>query len=399
MKKDRPASGGTPLVSVVIPAYNVRPYIAQCLDSVRGQTYENLEIILVDDGSTDGTEHYCDEAAVLDKRITVLHQKNRGVVSARNAGIGSSHGKYLAFVDGDDWVESGMIAEMVGQIGPSDMISVGVYQEQSPDRVIERIDRFAQGTYEGGQAMAGLYGKMIYDQETGCLQPMTSWIYNKLYVCSKAKEIHEKISKDLVFAEDSVFLYLYMLECKSVVICGRCFYHYRYREGSAIHKINENMLADINKVYLSLADTFRRHPMGAELLYQLQKWTAVKACIAVNEAMGFDGRIHIPEFIADLGRLQDKDIVLYGAGRVGRDTYGQMKEFGFKAVLWVDREYGRYQKQGLPVSSPKEIPKCCYDLVFIAVEDEKVAEEIGESMAADGVPKDRIVWRRPMKLY
>lgn len=387
-----------PLVSVVIPAYNVMPYLARCLESVQGQTYTNLEIILVDDGSTDGTGVFCDEAALLDPRVRVLHKENGGVVSAREAGIQLAHGRYLAFVDGDDWVENGMIEAMAGRIGEADMVSAGVYQEQSPEHILERIDRFEPGIYAGSR-MDSLYGRMIYDQETGCLQPVTPWIYNKLYDAGKAKAVHGRVRKDLTFAEDSVFLYHYLLECRSIVILDRCYYHYQYREGSAIHRVNEGMLSDINKVYLALADTFRKHPMGSELLYQLQKWVTVRACLAINETMGFDSRVHIPEFVADLSALEGKAVVLYGAGRVGQDTCRQMKEFGYFVVLWADRDYLRYQKQDLPVSAPADIQKCSYDIVWIAMESEKTAGEIRASLTEAGIPEDKIAWKKPLKLY
>ncbi len=390
------------LVSVVIPVYNARPYIAQCLESVRRQIYENLEIILVDDGSTDGTADYCDKIALLDSRITVLHQANEGVVSARNAGVRFAHGSYLVFVDADDWIDGDMIAEMVGQIGKADMVSAGVYQELRSGQVIEHIDRFRRGVYKGKEDMEYLYGKMIYDHETESQQPLTPWIYNKLYICSKVKEIHENISRDLVLAEDTVFLYLYMLECKSIVICDRCFYHYRYVKESASHRVNENKLADLNKVYLALAEIFRRHSMSTELLYQLQKWIAVKSCIAINSHMGFDRRVHIPEFIADLGQIGggvDKEIILYGAGVVGCDTFMQMKAFGFSIVLWVDTDYGRYQELGMPVSCPKKILSYNYDLVLIAVADGNVAEDIKKSLLIGGVPENKIIWRKPLKLH
>ncbi len=388
-----------PLVSVIIPVYNVMPYIIQCLDSVQKQTYEKLEIILINDGSNDGSEKFCNEIKKLDPRIVVIHKENGGVVSARNAGIRFAHGKYIVFVDGDDWIESDMIEEMVRRIGDADLLSIGVYQEQAPECIIERIDRFSQGNYTGAQELTYLYERMIYDQETGCLQPMTPWIYNKLYVASMVKDVHEKVSQDLVFAEDSVFLYLYMLECKSIVICDKCFYHYRYREGSAIHRINEHMLMDINRVYLVLLDIFRAHPMGKKLLYQLQQWVTIRTCIAINETMGFDSRIHIPEFVLDMGALGNKNLVLYGAGKVGQDAYRQIKEFGYPVVLWVDRAYKQYQEKGLPISAPSDILNCSYDAVMIAMEDETVAEKVRKTLEASGIHKDKIIWRKPMKLY
>ncbi len=95
-------------ISVIIPVYNVEPYIRKCIDSVINQTYINLEIILVDDGSTDNSGKVCDEYATKDKRVKVLHKRNGGVSSAKNAGLKEVTGKYLGFVDSDDWIEPEM---------------------------------------------------------------------------------------------------------------------------------------------------------------------------------------------------------------------------------------------------------------------------------------------------
>ncbi len=93
-----------PLISVIVPVYNVEDYLARCVESLRSQTYENLEIILVDDGSPDGCPALCDEYAHVDDRICVIHQPNAGLSGARNAGIDAARGEYLAFVDSDDYV-------------------------------------------------------------------------------------------------------------------------------------------------------------------------------------------------------------------------------------------------------------------------------------------------------
>lgn len=93
-----------PLISVIIPIYNVEKYIHQCLDSVINQSYKNLEIILIDDGSPDKCPEICDKYARKDKRIIVIHQENKGISSARNTGLKYAHGRYVAFVDSDDWL-------------------------------------------------------------------------------------------------------------------------------------------------------------------------------------------------------------------------------------------------------------------------------------------------------
>lgn len=102
----------TPLISVIVPIYNVEKVLCRCLDSIISQTYTNLEIILVDDGSPDGCGAICDDYAKKDKRITVIHQKNGGLSAARNAGIDKSTGDYLAFIDSDDYVSADYIEFM-----------------------------------------------------------------------------------------------------------------------------------------------------------------------------------------------------------------------------------------------------------------------------------------------
>ena len=102
-----------PLVSIIIPVYNVEKYLQKCLDSCFSQSYENIEVIAVDDGSLDSSSRILDEYSVKEKRLKVFHQKNQGVVVARELGINASKGDYLCFVDSDDWIEKDMIYSML----------------------------------------------------------------------------------------------------------------------------------------------------------------------------------------------------------------------------------------------------------------------------------------------
>ena len=101
------------LISVIIPVFNVEKYLQKCIDSVRNQTYRNLEIILIDDGSLDNSGKICDEYVIIDKRIKVVHKKNGGLSSARNAGLDVCQGDFIGFVDGDDYIEPEMYSELL----------------------------------------------------------------------------------------------------------------------------------------------------------------------------------------------------------------------------------------------------------------------------------------------
>ena len=108
-------------ISVIVPVYNVEDYLPRCMDSILTQTYQNLEIILVDDGATDGSGQICNEYAGKDPRIKVIHKKNGGLSSARNAGIDAASGTYFAFVDSDDWIEPDAYEAMLAQMKKHDV--------------------------------------------------------------------------------------------------------------------------------------------------------------------------------------------------------------------------------------------------------------------------------------
>ena len=105
-----------PLISFIIPVYNVEKYLAQCIESVLVQSHDNIEIILVDDGSTDKSGEICDNFSKTDNRVRVIHQENRGASAARNAGLGIAKGNYIAFIDSDDYVSPSMAEKLLDAI-------------------------------------------------------------------------------------------------------------------------------------------------------------------------------------------------------------------------------------------------------------------------------------------
>ena len=128
-----------PLISVIVPVYNVETYLTKCISSIRKQIYQNLQIILVDDGSTDESAKICDKEALQDYRIEVIHQKNKGLVAARKAGLGIARGEYIGFVDGDDYIDKEMYKELLRELTESgvDFIHSGFYEN---GRVVNEYD-------------------------------------------------------------------------------------------------------------------------------------------------------------------------------------------------------------------------------------------------------------------
>ena len=165
-------------LSVIVPVYNVEPYIKRCLDSLVNQTYQNLEIILVNDGSTDGSGAVCDEYARADKRIQVVHKENGGIASARKAGILYATGKYTTNVDPDDWVEADAYEYMAGKLEQytPDMLVLG-YKKEHTDFIEEYSQWLADGIYEG-QQFWDAFNRCVEAEQFFC-QPLDMSLCNK----------------------------------------------------------------------------------------------------------------------------------------------------------------------------------------------------------------------------
>lgn len=174
------------LISIIVPVYNVEAYIHQCIKSIIEQSYKNLEIILVDDGSKDKSGKICDDYARKDKRIKVIHKKNGGLSDSRNAGITVATGKYIAFVDSDDWIEKNMYEKMYNECEKfgADICICGFFREYK-DKTISECN-FGERVYDTESALEELIkGRVIKDHVQNILND------KKINICAdKEKNIY-----------------------------------------------------------------------------------------------------------------------------------------------------------------------------------------------------------------
>lgn len=228
----------TDLISIIVPVYNIEQYLPKCIESIKQQTYRNLEIILVDDGSTDDSGRICDEMALTDERIKVIHKKNGGLADARNAGINAATGGYIGFVDGDDYIDDDMyelLYDAARNTG-AEIASCGVYYEDRGD-IINKA-RYSEDTLvlDRTQTYAALFG---YPDILGC----SCW--NKLYV----KSVFESMRFKDVHSEDLEFLYRAIDTVKSVICINEVKYHYICREGSTCRRSFNERFMDTLKIF------------------------------------------------------------------------------------------------------------------------------------------------------
>ena len=151
-------------LSVIVPIYNTQEYLKQCVDSILNQKYDDLELILVDDGSIDGSSEICDQYQRIDNRVKVIHQKNQGCISARRCGLQNSKGDYIGFVDSDDWIAPDMyqILMVIAEEKECDIVSMG-YTVVNGKEEKEEDDATLFGLYEEEKNLDSLLSVMMYD--------------------------------------------------------------------------------------------------------------------------------------------------------------------------------------------------------------------------------------------
>lgn len=232
-----------PLISVIIPVYNVEKYLKSCLDSVVSQTYKNLEIILVDDGSVDNSGKICDEYAEKDKRITVIHKENGGLSDARNVGIEKAQGSYITFVDSDDFIEKNFIKILVNiAINKKVHFVIGNYKKFVKDS--RNKDRNAK--YEVNENSITVFSpretmlRMLYQKQ------LSMYAHGKLYDRKLFTAV--RFPKGKLF-EDVPTIWSIVKQVDKVAYVNYKLYFYRQRNGSIVNNTYSHRKMD--QVYFS----------------------------------------------------------------------------------------------------------------------------------------------------
>ena len=207
-----------PELSIIVPVYNVEKYISQCIDSILNQTFQDFEVILVDDGSPDRSGQICDEYAENDSRIKVIHQKNAGLSAARNTGLKNANGEYVAFVDSDDYISPNMYELLVTNIKScgADMVKCGYH---------EFIDEDI--TYTRKFVSPCVYDN-TFSKEELLKFSMTDVLYMVVWNAVYTKNLADKVVyPDGLISEDNYASPMYLLESEKVAVISEPLYYYR----------------------------------------------------------------------------------------------------------------------------------------------------------------------------
>ena len=230
------------LISVVIPMYNSEKSIDRCIKSIINQSYKNIEIIVIDDGSTDNSKKICEKLAMKDSRIKVLTQTNSGAATARNNGMKEAKGKYLCFIDSDDWIESKMIEICYNKLIKEkvDVIRCNMFMENGKDLQDVDITSISK-KYNENEIKSNLIDKILNGK-------LSAYVW--LLLIKKNNEIKNlRFSKDIIILEDTLFYIEMLLKVKSIYVLNKRLYHYcMNEEGLTLSYTNaENKIKGIIK--------------------------------------------------------------------------------------------------------------------------------------------------------
>ena len=284
------------LISVIVPIYKVEKYINKCVNSIMAQTYKNIEIILIDDGSPDKCGDICDEFEKKDLRIKVIHKENGGQGSARNAGLDVAKGLYVVFVDSDDYIPEDAIEKMYNQIlnDDSDMV-IGQYTKIYPDESKKECE-------------LNIKEKMIFSREEAMNALHTH--SSPLHCCACAKLYQKKIFESLRFTstifEDSQIWPRIINKCTKISAIPDSVYFYFQRDDSTVHSLTDDKRVDGVKVALDISKFFYDNDNFKEA-YFYYRWS-------IMQTLKIENKEHARKLIKEaytreeIQRLHDLDI-------------------------------------------------------------------------------------------
>lgn len=356
------------LISVIVPIYNVSYYIRQCIDSICCQTYKNLEIILIDDGSTDDCPEICDEYKQKDARIVVIHKENGGLVSARKAGIQIARGDYITYVDGDDWIEPDMYEKLYSKMAESnaDIVMCGHFHDTGSTSK-ELYHDIPNGYYGKKQLLESVYPEMIVGR-TFFDDKIYPNLWDKLFKRDSIMQYQMAVDERLKMGEDAACAYPALLNAGSIYVIRECLYHYRQTLTSMTKSIQDytQEREQFRILYSSVDKSFEKYKNIADLREQ---WLKYVLFLMISRADGLYRGYKELDFLFPFSSVEKGcNIILYGAGTYGQRLYNYLKKTRFcKVVLWVDRNYVELRKMGLDVENPSKLETSGCDTVVIAI--------------------------------
>ena len=319
-----------PQISVIVPVYNAERFLKKCVDSVRNQSFSDLEIILVDDGSLDHSPEICDRLAEEDSRIRVIHQKNGGVSRARNTGLEAASGEYVIFLDSDDYIDSCMYEKMIRRAEEfdCDMVMCDCVKE-FPDHSAIYSHPIRGGLYSRKQLETEYFPHLLIMENVEYPATISNWLL--LFRRELAKEL--RYSEGIRYSEDLLFGAQLLYRAESFYYMkGEAYYHYYMNPQSATHRFVSDKWDDYLRLHSKIRQSFGRCP---DFDFQRQ----IDLCLLFFLYNAVGDMIHTQQLTRGEKKQKILDII----------SCAQVKDM-----------FSRVQVSRLPVSNKQKLITFCY---------------------------------------
>lgn len=381
------------LISIIVPVYREEEYLVQGITSLLNQTYKNIEIILVEDGSPDRCGEICDAFAAQDSRIKVIHRANAGLVSARKQGLSMASGSIIGYMDGDDWVEPEFYETLYKDMCESgaDIIAAG-YKEDILGHTEECKNAIEVGLYDNEQLKAEVFPKMICTENFSQFGIFT-FLWNKLFRREVLYKNQMAVDNSIFIGEDAACLYPSILDSKSIYVSESMHYHYVQRPNSMIKSKsahNENELIAINLMYNHLHKVFCENIYCDVLLPQLDRYMVSLATVR-SECL-LREELSTQTLFPFRNNDNVRRIAIVGAGTFGQHLYKRLSiSDKYEIVFWGDDNYEQYIHFDLPVVPIEKITDTDFDAVIVAFIEKTSSEAIRTRLSELGVENYKII--------
>lgn len=278
------------MISVIVPVYNVEKYLKKCLDSIVGQTYRDLEIIVIDDGSTDGCGAICDDYADSDERIKVIHKPNGGLLAAWKTGLLAAHGEYVGFIDSDDYIDKDFYATLLSSLVDNDAdLAICSFIRESEQMSKPISADIAYGIYEGDSLET-------YKNEFFKFKDLTEVVrWNKLFKRNMLTANLKYYDERITLGEDFGIALSYTLDCNKIVLTEYFGYHYTLRTSSLMNKFNtqwiDNIALLMDNIQLILSDKNRSAAFNINVETLMYVGNTVYKILLCDEGNGVKKRL------------------------------------------------------------------------------------------------------------
>lgn len=379
------------LISVVVPIYNLDAYLYQCISSIVNQSYKNLEIILVDDGSTDNALEICEFFRKSDKRIHVIAKSNGGLVSARKAGLNVATGNYVFYVDGDDWIDVECISHYQNLAAKYDAdVVIGNYKREFLGNFVTISNSIPPGFYGRERIEREILPHMI-SHGAFFNHGLKTYSWGKLYKRSVIMNLQNQIPDEIMISEDAALVYPTIYKSNKIYISDVALCNYRQRPNSILKStsFDNREIERISIAFQYLSKTLQSSRSEYNFASQLQ---AYFVSIVTIRTGGFLSNIELYEKFKVFGELpRGARLALYNSGSFGQHAYKHLQHNDiFTLSGWFDKDYKENDILQMPVSNPADLHSFLFDFLIIASFDSTLKTEVASLFDAQGLDLSKI---------